>query len=202
MPAKNNQFLEIKGNRIISRHNFIIVCGSCICCGLFIFAGMAIFYLFFNWRAVDPRTCFVVDMLEQRVPDWVVPFHRQPGGHMYDEKPPLAFGKLCFDRQQMMAEWKIRQSYWRLYTLRDLMIRGPLDNSTQFAPAVVTLGVQMGPGRELRGSTIIGLHLIDEIIEHHRRYYISLEGDYSHSESSSDGKRQREIGRNILMHHA
>jgi hypothetical protein len=201
MSDKRKTFLEIKGNRIISRHNFILICGSCLCTVLAIFAAVGIFYLFFRWRTVDPRICFVVDMLEQRVPDWEMPLHRQPGSHLHREAPPLAFGKLCFDHQQLMVDWRIQQSYWRLYTLRDLMIRGPLNDTSDFAPAVLTLGVQIAAGKELRGSTIIGRHLLDEILEHHRRYYISLEGDFAEFDKSSDGKRRREIGRDILIHH-
>jgi len=103
-----------------------------------------------------------------------------------------------------MVEWKFHQSYYRLYTLSDMVIRGPLKDANSdehdglHAPIVLSLGVQTGNKHRLTGSTIIERHLIDEILRHPARYYVSLEGDYAKYEASVDAARKREIGRHNL----
>ena len=147
--------------------------------------------------------CFFVDMMEQRVPHFEMPLIRREEGHLHREHPPLAYGRICFDRQQLMVEWKFHQSYYRLYTLRDMVIRGPLSDKDDekeelHAPIVLALGVQTGTKHRLVGSTIIEHHLLDEILRHPERYYVSLEGDYAKYEQSTDAQRKREIGRHNL----
>lgn len=132
-----------------------------------------------------------------------VPLIRREEGHLHRAHPPLAYGRICFDKQQLMVEWKFHQSYYRLYTLSDMVIRGPLredgDEKEVHAPIVLALGVQIGHKHRLTGSTVIERHLLDEILRHPERYYVSLEGDYAKYEQSADAQRKREIGRHHLL---
>jgi hypothetical protein len=190
--------------RVISRRNFVIVVCSAI--GFLALVGIvAGVVALFGGSGGDPfenggGRCFFVDMLEQRVPHFEMPLIRREEGHLHRAHPPLAYGRICFDKQQLMVEWKFHQSYYRLYTLSDMVIRGPLkDNDDEHhAPIVLALGVQTGNKHRLTGSTIIERHLIEEILKHPTRYYVSLEGDYAKYEQSVDAARKREIGRHNL----
>jgi len=189
---------------VISRRNFIIVTGSASVCLLFVFIALALIGLFSSSGRVMQRHCFLVDMLETHVPNFEMPGPRQKGGYLYMEKPPVAFGSLCFDKQQLVVDWSIKQSYWRFYDLKDLSLRGPLiendDDKEKVAPTVLALGLQAKHKHTLFGSTIIEKHLLERILEHHSSYYISLEGAPEHLDESSEGRRIREIGRNNLKH--
>lgn len=189
---------------VISRRNFIIVTGSASVCLLLVFIAIALIGLFSSSGRVIQRHCFLVDMLEHHVPRLELPLSRQKGGYLYMEKPPVAFGSLCFDRQQQVVDWRIQQSFWRFYDLKDLTLRGPLsddkDDQDKVAPSVLALGLQTKHKHTLFGSTIIERHLLEKILEHHDSFYISLEGAPEHLDESSEGKRVREIGRNNLIH--
>lgn len=169
--------------RAVSRRNFLIV----FCTGLgfmtaLLIGRIAYSLLFDNGHSADLRRCFAIDMLEHRVPDWQVPKHRAPGGALHHERPPVAFGKLCFDRQQLIVEWRFDQSFTRLYEVKDLLLRGPLENrEATAAPSVLTLSCQTNKRNQFHGSTIIDRHLLQAILEHPRRYYVSLEATDEHA---------------------
>jgi hypothetical protein len=182
----------------VSARNFRIVSGTIVCALSVLAIAVILVAIARGSVGVSQRQCFIVDMLENRVPNWQMPLHRQPNGHMHGTSPPLAFGEVCFDKQQLVVDWKIRQSFSRLYTLRDLMLRGPLRKKETVAPSVLTLGVQISETGKLHGSTIVDKHLIAKILEHPTQYYVSLEGDYEKFEPTSEGSKVREIARHNL----
>jgi hypothetical protein len=186
----------------ISPRNFRIVAGTVLCAMLTLVAVLIIVGIARGSAGKPERQCFAVDMLEQRVPNWQMPLHRQSGGHMQGARPPLAFGEICFDRQQLVVEWKIKQSFSRLYTLRDMLLRGPLHNNRKeekIAPSVLTLGVRTSSSTgHLHGSALIEKKVLEKVLEHPTQYYVSLEGDYEKFEKTSEGATVREIARHNL----
>jgi hypothetical protein len=184
--------------RAVSRRNFLIV----FCTGLgfmmaLLIGRVAYSLLFANGHDSDLRRCFAIDMLEHRVPDWQVAEHRAPGGALHHERPPVAFGKLCFDRQQLIVEWRFDQSFTRLYTVKDLLLRGPLaDSAATVAPAALTLSAQINRRNQFHGSTIVDRRLLQAILQHPRRYYVSLEAVDEHA--AAGAVTIREVARHNL----
>lgn len=183
--------------REISRRNFLIVFCTVLCfMTTLLFARVVYRLAFSDPRDAQLRRCFAIDMLEHRVPDWQVPPHREMGGELHHERPPVSFGKLCFDRQQLVVDWKFDQSFTRLYTVKDLLLRGPLANSTaKVAPSVLALSTQRNKKNQFHGSTIVDRHLMQTILQHPKRYYVSLEAVDEHG---GDLTTIREVARHNL----
>lgn len=182
----------------VSKRNFILI----ICTGFvfLLFFGLALLSYFLITGKPEPtRHLFVVDLLETHVPDFSLPLHRSPGGHLENVEPPLAFGTIRFDSKQLVVDWNIKQTFTSLYHLRDLTLRGPISKNESFAPTVLALGVEMNSARRLVGKAEISKELLKRVIEHPRRYYLSLEGDYAHTEQSSEATEVHEIARHNLI---
>lgn len=176
--------------REISRRNFLIVFFTVLCfMTTLLFVRVAYALLFADARESQIQRCFAVDMLEHRVPDWHAPPH--------SERPPISFGKLCFDRRQLVVEWKFDQSFTRVYAVKDLVLRGPLANSTaKVAPTVLALSTQRNKRNQFYGSTIVDRHLLQAILQHPKRYYVSLEAVYEQGERPT--ATIREVARHNL----
>jgi len=124
-------------------------------------------------------TCFIVDMLEHRVPG-----NEPPPRH----HPPLTLGDFCVDHLQRQVYWQFREDFSHYFKLSDMFLRGPLlEHGQKHAETVLSLGVHSKHPRELSGSRLVEVGLLNQILSHPHRYYLSLEG--------ADHGRTHEIAR-------
>lgn len=150
---------------------------------LCLIATVYLIVLFVRGGGTHHTFCFNVDMLEHRVPG------RQPEERI---RTPLTLGTFCLDRQQLIVYWNIKEGFSSYFKLSDFTLRGPIyDHKKETkAPVVLALGAHQLKKHRLAGSRVIEQRLVNLILAHPSRYYLSLEG-------TEHGPVQ-EIGRHAL----
>jgi hypothetical protein len=195
-----------KTNRSLFGYVCRLVC--CTVCIVFtVYLGVVI--MMAQWTRYNPfTTCFNVDLFEAHVPDRALRHHRHT---------PLTLGQICFDHKQEIVWWNFREGFSNYYKLTDFMLRGELPfnaSAPQHAPIALELGLNKNRKQQqqqqqqkkptdddidestkkcngLCGSRVIELGLMNRIIAHPTRYYLSLEG-------VGDEGRPHEIARHKL----
>jgi hypothetical protein len=150
------------------------------------------------------RKCFTLDILEAHIKhrdvQKTLPSHRKRGGAMHANGTPLAVGEICFDLTQLTFDWTIAESFSHFYVLREMTLHGPLSSrDVHHAPLLSDMGVHHKSATHLVGSSIIEFEELKRILAHPSLYYVSLSGDYTNFEDTSEAAVVHELGRSRLL---
>lgn len=134
---------------------------------------LLVYVAFFGHTRRPTRNCFVVDALRHHVPGDSLP-RLSRADKSADRHEPVMYGQVCFDTKQLVADWRLTETFSHVVRLTDVRL------CTESGETVMAMGLRRGPRASLSGSTIIDEAALAELLSNHSSFYVAAEGKTDH----------------------